>query len=306
MTPTRRTGILLALVTALISGFAVFLNSYGVKAFGNPTAYTTAKNLVAALVLLAVVSVGPRAGWGARMTRPRTVGQWVALTAIGVFGGSVPFVLFFEGLARASSPQTAFLHKTLVLWVAVLAVTFLGERLQWGHWLAIGFLVVGQVGLLGGLADSFGVPEAMILGATLMWSVEVVVAKKLLASVSSWTVGVARMALGSVVLVAWVAFQGNLGLLTSMDSAQLGWVLLTGVLLAGYVATWLAALQRAGAVDVSAVLVLAVPVTFALDALVNGTPLGPELGWLAMLVGGGGLAVVLGWQALPKAVPLDG
>ena len=41
MTPTRRTGILLALATALISGFSVFLNSYGVKAFGNPTAYTT-------------------------------------------------------------------------------------------------------------------------------------------------------------------------------------------------------------------------------------------------------------------------
>ncbi len=46
----------------MISGFSVFLNSYGVKAFGNPTAYTTAKNVVSALVLLAVVGVGARAG----------------------------------------------------------------------------------------------------------------------------------------------------------------------------------------------------------------------------------------------------
>lgn len=45
---------------------------------------------------------------------------------------------------------------------------FLSERLQWGHWLAIGALIVGQIGLLGGLPDSFGTPEAMILGATLM------------------------------------------------------------------------------------------------------------------------------------------
>lgn len=304
MTPTRRTGILLALATAVISGFSVFLNSYGVKAFGNPTAYTTGKNVVSALVLLAFVSIGFRTGSGVRLTRPRGPGQWGALAAIGLFGGSVPFVLFFEGLARASSPQAAFLHKTLVLWVAVLAVVFLTERLQWGHWLAIGFLLVGQVGLLGGLPDSVGTPEAMILAATLMWAVEVVVAKRLLASVSSWTVGVTRMGVGSVVLIGWVAVRGDLGLLTSMDSGQLGWVLLTGVLLAGYVGTWFAALQRARAVDVTAVLVLAVPITAALDAIVEGTPLGPQLGWLGLLLAGGTLVAVLGWRSAPRAVPV--
>jgi drug/metabolite transporter (DMT)-like permease len=285
----------------------VFLNSYGVKAFGNPTAYTTAKNVVSALVLLAVVAlvgVGGRGGSAARLTRPRRSGHWVALAVIGVVGGSIPFVLFFEGLSRASSPQAAFVHKTLVLWVAVLAVGFLGERLQWGHWLAIGFLVVGQVGLLGGLPTTFGTAEAMILAATLMWSVEVVVAKKLLASVSSWTVGIARMGLGSVVLLGWVAAKGELALLTSMDTGQLGWVVLTGVLLAGYVATWFAALQRARAVDVTAVLVLAVPITVALDSAVTGTPLGSQLGWLALLCAGGALGVLLGWRGSSRAVPV--
>jgi drug/metabolite transporter (DMT)-like permease len=306
MTPTRRTGILLALATALISGFSVFLNSYGVKAFGNPTAYTTAKNVVSALVLLAVVAIGLRASSGARLTRPQGPGQWGALAAIGLLGGSFPFVLFFEGLSRASSPQAAFLHKTLVLWVAVLAVVFLAERLQWGHWLAIGVLIVGQVGLLGGLPDSFGTPEAMILAATLMWSVEVVVAKRLLRSISSWTVGVARMGLGSVALIGWVAVRGDLGLLTSMDAGQLGWVLLTGLLLAGYVGTWFAALQRARAVDVTAVLVLAVPITAALDSVVNGTPLGPQLGWLALLLAGGALVILLGWQGTRRAVLVGG
>lgn len=305
MTPTRRTGILLALATALISGFSVFLNSYGVKAFGNPTAYTTGKNVVSALVLAAVVAIGVRAGSGVRLTRPAGARQWWALAAIGVFGGSVPFVLFFEGLSRATSPQAAFLHKTLVLWVAILAVLFLSERLQWGHWLAIGFLLVGQVGLLGGLPDSVGSPEAMILGATLMWAVEVMVAKRLLgASISSWTVGLARMGLGSVALIGWVAVRGDLGVLTSMDSGQLGWVLLTGVLLAGYVGTWFAALQRAGAVDVTAVLVLAVPITAVLDAIVEGTPLGSDLGWLAMLLAGGALVALLGWRSAPRAVPV--
>ena len=92
-------------------------------------------------------------------------GQWGALAAIGVIGGSVPFVLFFEGLSSATSPQAAFLHKTLVLWVAVLAVVFLGERLQWGHWLAIGAPDRRpDRASLGGLPDAFGTPEAMILG----------------------------------------------------------------------------------------------------------------------------------------------
>ena len=301
MNATRRTGILLALATATISGFSVFLNGYGVKAFGSSTVYTTAKNLVAALVLLAVVAVGARRG--ARLTRPTRRGQWLALGAIGVVGGSVPFVLFFEGLARASSPQAAFVHKTLVLWVAVLALPLLKERLQWGHWLAIGLLVVGQIGLAGGTPGSFGTPGLMILGATLLWSVEVVVAKRLLEGVSSWTVGIARMGLGSVALLGWLAVRGQLGGLVTLTGEQLGWALATGVLLAGYVGTWFAALARAQAVDVTAVLVLAAPVTAVLSAVVNGTALAPQTPWLAMLVLGGAAVAWLGWRQQPQVLP---
>lgn len=293
----RRAGILLALGTAAISGVSVFLNADAVRAFGDATAYTTAKNLVSALVLLAVVGAGARTG--ARLTRPTSRGQWAGLAAVGIVGGSVPFVLFFEGLARAASPQAAFLHKTLLVWVAALAVVFLGERLEVGHLLAVGLLVVGQVGLVGGVSG-FGTPEAMILAATLMWSVEVVLAKRLLAGLSAWTLGVARMGLGSVALVGWVVLRGDLGLLTSMTAAQAGWVLLTGLLLAGYVGTWFLALQRAHAVDVTAVLVLAAPVTAVLDALAHGAGPGPRLDWLAVVVLGGAVAVWTGWRARPR------
>lgn len=295
----RRVGILLALVTAAVSGVSVFVNSYGVAAFGNPTAFTTAKNTVAAGLLVLVVAVGRRAG--ARLTRPSGAGQWWALAAVGVIGGSVPFVLFFEGLARASSPQAAFLHKTLVLWVALLAVAFLGERLQWGHWLAIGLLVAGAIGLAGGTPGGLGGAEAMILAATLLWAVEVVVAKRLLGSLSSWTVALARMVLGSAMLIAWVALKGNVGLLTSLTAEQAGWVLLTGALLATYVATWFAALRRAQAIDVTAVLVLAAPLTATLSAVVDGTPLQPV--WLILLVAGGTLVVWLGWRSRSDVVP---
>lgn len=300
MNSMRRTGIALALGTAVISGFSVFVNSYGVRAFADATLYTTAKNLVAALVLALVLTIpGP----GARLTRPRTRRQWWALGAVGLLGGSIPFVLFFEGLAQASSGGAAVIHKTLVLWVAVLAVALLRERLQWGHWFAIGLLLVGQLGLAGWRLPSLGSAELMILAATIMWSVEVVVAKRLLDSLSSWTVGLARMGLGSLALVGWLLVRGDLGALASLTSTQLGWVLATGLLLAGYVATWFAALRRAQAVDVTAVLVLAVPITATLDAAVKGTDLGPQLGWLTFLVIGGALAAVLGWGTRPRALP---
>jgi drug/metabolite transporter (DMT)-like permease len=299
MNPTRRIGILLALATAAISGVSVFVNARGVRTFESATVYTTAKNVVAAVLLLAVVGLGTRAG--ARLTRPAGALQWVALMVIGLVGGALAFVLFFEGLARATSPQAAFIHKTLVLWVALLALPLLRERLQWGHWVAIGLLVVGQVGLAGGLPSSFGTSGVLILAATVLWSVEVVVAKWVLADVSSWTVAVARMGMGSVALLAWLAVRGQLGGLGGMTGEQLAWVLVTGVLLAGYVGTWFAALARAQAVDVTAVLVLAAPVTAGLSAAVNGTALAPQAVWLAFVVGGGSLAVWLGGRSAPLA-----
>lgn len=299
MNSTRRTGILLALATAAISGFSVFVNAYGVKAFDDPTVYTTAKNIVAAAVLVGLVGLGRPAG--ARVALPRSSRQRLALAAIGIVGGSLPFVLFFEGLSRASSPQAAFIHKTLVLWVALLALPLLKERLQWGHWVAIGLLVVGQVGLAGGLPRDFGTAGWMLLAATLLWSVEVVVATWLLTEVSSWTVGLARMGLGSAALVAWLAVRGQLGALGSLSQEQLGWALVTGALLAGYVATWFAALARAQAVDVTAVLVLAAPVTAALNAGVTGTSLPAQASWLALLLLGGLGAVWLGWRGATGA-----
>ncbi len=295
--------MLFALATAAVSGVSVLVNATAVRQFADATAYTTAKNVVAATVLCAVVCLG--AAGGARLTRPTAVRQWLGLLAVGLVGGSVPFVLFFEGLARASSTQAAFLHKTLVLWVAVLAVVLLRERLQWGHWLAIGAILVGQAGLAG-VPGAFGGPELLILGATLLWSVEVVVAKRLLHSLTPWTVGLARMGLGSAALLVWLAARGGLGGVVPTTGEQVGWVLVTGLLLATYVGTWLAALARAQAVDVTAVLVLAVPVTAALEAVVGGASLAPEVGWLLLVATGGALAWWLGSRHPSSAVPARG
>jgi drug/metabolite transporter (DMT)-like permease len=274
--PVRAVGIALAFVTATVSGVAVYLNGHAVKQFGDATVYTTAKNAVAGALLLVLATAALSStgrGEGAPRRLPSSTRQWLALLAVAVVGGSVPFVLFFEGLARAEATQAAFIHKTLVVWVAVLAVPLLRERLGPPHALAIALLVAGQAWVAGEAGTLvFGAGEAMILAATLLWAVEVVVVKRLLAVLAPRTLAAARMGFGTLVLGAWVLVSGKGGALLALTAAQWQWALLTGLLLTAYVATWYAALARAQAVDVTAVLVFGAVVTAGIAAAVDGAP----------------------------------
>jgi len=277
---TRATGIAIAFVTAVVSGVSVYVNSKGVSHFDDATAYTTAKNAVAGLLLLALALpvLMARAATGTqRRMRPGTRREWLGLVALACIGGSVPFVLFFEGLSRATATQAAFIHKTLVVWVAILAVALLKERLGPLHIAAIALVVAGQAWLLtGGVGTvAFGEGEAMILAATLLWAVEVILAKMLLRSLDTRTLAAARMGLGTVVLVGWLAVSGRLGDLLGLGSDQWVWAIATGLLLTAYVATWYAALARAQAVDVTAALVFGAVVTAVIARVADGAALDP-------------------------------
>jgi drug/metabolite transporter (DMT)-like permease len=291
---TRAWGLTIAAATAVISGCAVFLNGYGVKAFGNPTLYTTMKNLVAAVVLTGLLGAATARKSREGFTRPAGPRQWLGLAVVGVIGGSVPFVLFFEGLARAGSTGAAFIQKTLVLWVALLAVPLLRERIGPLHVAAIGVLLWGQAALQGGVHHlGMGSGETMILAATLLWSVEIVVAKRLLGSLSPLTVGTARMAIGVVVLIGYSLARGYGADLASLGPAAWGWVLATGVILAAYVATWYSALARAQAVDVTAVLVFAAVITALLNAGFQGAGLGSQALGIGLVTVGAAVTTVL-------------
>lgn len=286
---TRRKGLLLAAVTAVISGFAVFLNGYGVKAWssaGDATTYTTVKNLVAALIIGAVATRMAMRRSPERAGIPAGRRQKWVLAAIAIVGGSLPFVLFFEGLARADSAQAALIHKTLVIWVGVLAVVVLRERIAWPHVTAIGLLVWGQFMISGGSgAVVFGTGELMILGATLLWALEVVLAKRVLEDVSSTTVAGARMLGGSVVLVMWALVRGTTFDWAAVTSTQWLWVVVTGLFLSGYVLTWFTALSHASAVDVTAVLVAGAVITAMLQTTVGDIGLPSPVGLALLLIG---------------------
>ena len=299
-------GVALAACTALISGFAIFLNSYAVKIVTDAALFTTLKNGVAGLALVGVLmAVAAR--------RPRYVAPldrraWGSLTLIGVVGGSLPFLLFFGGLAMASAPSAAFIHKTLFVWVALLALPFLGERLGWVQIGALGVLLASQLLITPPNGVTWGVGETMIAVATLLWAVEVVLAKRLLARADPLVVGVGRLGIGLIVLVGYLAATGRLALIAELTAVQWLWVVATGGILAGYVGTWLAALQRAPATVVASVLVLGAPVTAILDVLAKGTvPAGLSLvGHTLIVLGAVVLAGAAIWRTRPAALGAAG
>jgi drug/metabolite transporter (DMT)-like permease len=282
LSPTGR-GILLATGTALISGLAVYVNAFGVRQVPDAVVYTTAKNGVAALLLIGLMLLFTRGRETFELRGRRRLG----VLALGLIGGSVPFILFFTGLALAAAPTAAFIHKTLFIWVAVMAVPFLSERLGIVQVGAMAVLL-GGVMLVGPLPGAaWGVGETMIAAATLFWSVEVIVAKRLLAGISSHTLAAARMGLGMVVLVGYLAATGGLAGLFAISAEGLLWVLVTGFLLAGYVSTWYAGLRLAPATMVSSVLVGGGVVTAVLSLIGGSAAPGPQVlvGYLMIVAG---------------------
>jgi drug/metabolite transporter (DMT)-like permease len=296
MQSTRKLGVMLAMATAVISGVAVFINGYGVKAWAGtatPATYTTFKNLIAALVLIGLGTIATRRGGPERVTRPAGRRQWLGLGLVATLGGALAFALFFEGLSRASSTRAAFIHKTLVIWVGILAVGLLRERFKMMHLAAITLLVAGQFLLVGRFSEvTFGAGELMILGATLLWSIEIIIAKRLLVDLSSLTVGIARMAGGAAVLVAYGLLSGAFGAIGAVSPAQIGWVLVTGIVLSGYVGSWYAALKRAPALDVTSILVGGAVITALLRAVVTGVEIASPVG-LMLVAAGAGMAIAV-------------
>ena len=282
-------GVLLALGTAAISGLSVYLNAFGVKLVADAAVYTTAKNGVAAIILVGLaLALG-----AAREARVLDGRRRAGLLVIAVIGGSVPFLLFFSGLAIATAPTAAFIHKTLFIWVALMAVPLLGERVGLIQVGALGVLLAGQVLVAPPIGIGWGAGETMIAAATLLWSVEVVLAKRLLVGISAPLLGAARMGLGFVVLLGYLVVSGRLGGLGAISAGALLWVVVTGVLLAGYVTTWFGALRLAPATTVTSILVAGAVGTGVLSSVSSGTAPDPRvvLGYL-LIVGAVALVAV--------------
>jgi drug/metabolite transporter (DMT)-like permease len=288
-----RAGIRLALAAAFISGVSIYLNKAAVTAVGDPLLFTTLKNSIVGGILLVYLASG-RVRLGAV---PRRI--WPGLAAVAVIGGGAPFLLFFEGLSMASAPSAALIHKSLFIWVALLAVPLLGERP--GNWLAagLGLLAFGQI--LSGRpgAWGWGAGESLVLLATLLWAVETILVKRLLPELPTAVAAAARMAGGSLLMWGYLLFvrPGSAVGLTAMGWS---WVAITSVLLLGYVSTWYGALKRAPAAIVTGLLPLGAVITAGITVVVDGDSMaGLSVLGLAVLALGGAALIRTGLHPAP-------
>jgi drug/metabolite transporter (DMT)-like permease len=298
---TQRAGIGLALGAALISGFAIYINGFAVKQAPGALSFTLAKNMVAALIIAAVLFGSVSRGQIKSSLTGLRPTQWLALGYVGLFSGGLAFALFFQGLTQASSTEAAFVQKSLIIWVVILAIPILGEKLGLGQVVAIGLLLLGQFFMI--LGSGTGKPGTasalvMIFAATLIWAIEIVILRKLLRSFPVPLLGTIRLGIGAVVLLTWLVVSGGVGQLGAMGAIW-PWMLVTGVLLSGYVLTWFGALRRAQAVDVTAILVVGAFVT-ALLAMPSASAIS-VLRVIGMALIVCGVAVLIKVRASPTA-----
>lgn len=262
-TNSFNSGIFFAFLTAVVSGFAIFISSFALKTFKDPFVFTILKNVIVAALLVSLM--GFLGKWKKLSGVSRK--NWIYLLLIGIIGGSIPFLLFFKGLSMSSALVGGFIHKSLFIWVSIMAVVFLGEKISRLQWAALGVLIGGNF-LLGAFNSfSLGKGEAMIFLATLLWSIEYIIAKKVLKDVDSDILAWARMFFGSLILLVYLVIIGKFGSIFTINHQQIFWVALSSGFLLAYVLFWYRALKAAPASAVSSILVLGSPITTLLSAV---------------------------------------
>jgi drug/metabolite transporter (DMT)-like permease len=279
----------LALTAAIISGANNFLTKIAVTAVKDPIVFTTLKNAVVALFLVGIILALKK--W--REIKTLSKNQTLKLLVIGIIGGSLPFALFFTGLTQTSAINASLIHKTLFVWVLLLGIPFLKERLTKLQWLGIAAIFGANLMIGGFKGFKYNAGELMIIGATVLWAVENIIAKITLRDLSSSLVVGARMIIGSLVLLVFVAWRGGASAVYALNFQQWGWTILTSALLLGYVLTWYTALKHAPATYVATLLVPATLITNILSAVfVTHAFSGSQVVSSLLFAGGAALMVI--------------
>ncbi len=128
-----------------------------------------------------------------------------------------------------------------------------------------------------------------MLIATILWAIETIVAKKILAGISPRTAALGRMGVGSLVMWSFLVVSGRAGTALALSVEQWLWVGITALFLLAYVWTWYSALKAAPATLVTSVLTLGAPITIILTLLLEGgeTTTLQIVAMILMLIGAG-------------------
>jgi len=253
-------GYFLVFATAVISGFAIFINKFGVNVI-NPFIFTFLKNLSVALLLTGLLLAVK--DW--KTLKSLTKKQWFLLAIIGLVGGSIPFLLFFKGLSLTSAAQGSFIHKTMFVYVALLAVIFLKEKIDKRFLFGGLFLILGSLFLLKKISFLPTQGDFLILFAALFWATESIISKHTLKELQGRTVAWGRMFFGAFFIFLFLLGTGQVSLIANLNFSQISWVAITTIILFGYVMTWYSGLKYIPVHQAAAILLLGSPITTLLS-----------------------------------------
>lgn len=258
-------GYFLVFLTAFISGFSIFINKFGVGLFKNPYLFTFLKNITVAIFLSAILLF--LKDW--RKFLRTTKKQWLLLILVGLVGGSVPFLLFFKGLSLTSAAEGSFLHKTMFLWTSVLAVLFLKEKIEKRFFFGALILLFANLLLLKNFVIKANYGNLLVFIATLFWAIENTISKYLLKDLEGRQIAWARMFFGSIFVLVYLGLTNQLTPILSLNLKEVEWVLITSILLLGYVLTWYSGLKYIPLHQATVILLLGSPITNFLN-LISG------------------------------------
>ena len=169
-----------------------------------------------------------------------------------------------------NAAQGSFIHKTMFIWVTFLAALFLREKIDKKFLLGGLLLLFGSLILLKKLPHSLNQGDLLIFLATLFWAAENTISKYALRDLEGRIVAWARMFFGALFILIFLSATNQLSLILNLNLEQISWVLITAVILFGYVMTWYSGLKFISVSKATVILLLGSPITTLLSLIAGG------------------------------------
>jgi drug/metabolite transporter (DMT)-like permease len=271
-------GTILAIMAALISGVSIVVNKIFIVS-AEPLVFTAVRAAIIALGFLVVLSLQKKkpdklAKGNKKPIEQANKRQWKYLLLIGIIGGGLAFFLFFSGLKMTTAGRAAFLQKTLPIYVTILAFAFLKEKVTKKQVLALVVMLVGLSAIsLAEISATVTMGDLLVLSATVLWAVEVIMAKHILSKgESSSMVSFARMFFGALLLFALIFALGKVDALAALNSQQITNMLVSTAILFAYVACWYYSIRYINVSKASTLLLIAPVISLFIGMFILAEP----------------------------------
>lgn len=194
-TPMRRSDVLELLTLAALWGGSFLFMRVAAPPFG-PVALIALRVAIASCFLVPTLAL--RGGMGALRT------HWPHLLAVGVLNSAIPFCLFAYAELTLTAGFTSVLNAAAPLFAAIVAFTWLGERMSSLRVLGLAIGFGGVIVLVGGSsvidAKQGGVAVAAALAATVLYGVASSYTKRFLTGVPPLAVATGSQLAAAIVL----------------------------------------------------------------------------------------------------------